>query len=661
MKQKRGRIYAGTAIVLLAIVALGLWQWKNVARAVVNAAAVSIAKVHLSFAEISLSTSRAVLDGVRVTSLTNEPIADIGRLNITYDLRDLLPGGKRLYGLESLTLDSPHVTIVRHADGTYNLPNPQVPTGNRAQPAPMILQAHVRGGSLEVRNESRYAPPNQHRLLAQNVTADANISSATRSTYSVSLNYGERLDKLYPVRGRGDVNFAGGYINQHWTAAQLPIAAAVNFFVNSPALRVNAGMARGAEVRYYALPDPSNKLEPHLAASATLRGGRISIQGLAVPVEGLSGDFDAYDNGLLTQRLTANLAGTPATVSGGIYDLQQPHLRLLVHGLGDLGKMRVAFAQARSLPMHGPLAFSLLVQGRAAKPLIWIDLRSPVSHVLERSDRPARWIRCIRRQRSRCRRLHRRAIAGTRSPRAAASPSSNGPTRSRCSPARTRRRARFPYANQLLPQLPLDAVALATAQDPKAITLRGLLWGANAKQQVNAAFDVNGRGVGTIGPLHVREGSGSLYARVALDRPRGLIVGLARINDYRLPQAAHYAQRDALRRSSEDDVRAERHRRCEHPVGPGAGASARCLDPQTSCTVASRGAPAQRRVSSRASPARRRSRGLPAAWSSRADAIATSTSTVRRPSGSPATRCICGMRRSRSVRSSSRPPAPLRI
>ena len=89
----RGRIYAGAAIVLLAIVALGLWQWKNVARAMVTAAAVSIAKVHLSFAEISLSPSRAILEGVEVTSLGNEPIADIGRLTLTYDLRDLLPGG----------------------------------------------------------------------------------------------------------------------------------------------------------------------------------------------------------------------------------------------------------------------------------------------------------------------------------------------------------------------------------------------------------------------------------------------------------------------------------------------------------------------------------------------------------------------------------------
>ena len=537
MKQKRGRIYAGAAIVLLAIVALGLWQWKNVARAVVNTAAVSIAKVRVSFAEISLSPSRAVLDGVRVTSLTNEPIVDIGRLTVTYDLRDVLPGGgKRLYGLESLTLDSPRLTLVRHADGSYNVPNPQVPTGNRAQPAPLILQAHVRDGSLEVRNESRNAPANQRRLFAQNVTADADISSLTRSTYTVSLAYGERPDKLYPVHGRGDINYSGGYIDQRWSAAQLPIAAAVNFFVNSPALRVDAGMLRGAEVRYYGLPDPSNKLQQHLVANASLRNGRISIQGLAVPVEGLGGVFDAYDNGLLTQKLTAKVAGTPATVSGGIYDLRQPHLRLVVEGAGDLSRLRAAFAQARSLPMRGPLAFSLLVQGKASKPLIWIDLRSPsVTYANAPIDRLGGFV----------------AFDGTE----ADVVDFTGDYRGNALAARGRvalvKRANaiemlagahappgaIPYADQLLPQLPLDAVALATARDPKAITLRGLLWGANAKQQVDAAFDVNGRGVGTIGPLHVREGSGSLYARVALDRPRGLIVGLARVHDYRLPQA----------------------------------------------------------------------------------------------------------------------------
>ena len=198
--------------------------------------------------------------------------------------------------------------------------------------------------------------------------------------------------------------------------------------------------------------------------------------------------------------------------------------------------MRVAFAQARSLPMHGPLAFSLLVQGRAAKPLIWIDLRSPsVTYASTPIDRLRGFVAFDGSEadvvdftggyrgnalaaRGRVALVKRpnaiEMLAGAHAPPGA-----------------------IPYANQLLPQLPLDAVALATAQDPKAITLRGMLWGANAKQQVDAAFDVDGRGVGTIGPLHVREGSGSLYARVALDRPRGLIVGLARINDYHLPQA----------------------------------------------------------------------------------------------------------------------------
>jgi autotransporter translocation and assembly factor TamB len=536
MKQKRRRIYAGTAIVLLALVASGFWQWKNLARAIVNAAAVSIAKVQVSFAEISLSTSRAVLDDVHIGSLHNEPIADIKRLTVTYNLRDLLPGGKRLYGLDTLSLESPHLTIVRHADGSYNVPSPQVPTGNRAQPAPMILRARVRNGSIEVRNESRNAPPNQRRLFAEDITADANISSLQRSTYSVSLNYGEGSGKRYPVRGRGDINYAAGYVDQHWTARQLPIAAAVNFAVDSPSLRVDDGLLHGVELRYYGLPDASNKLQTHLAASATLRGGRISIQGVAVPVVGLSGVFDDYDNGLMTQRLTANLAGTPATVSGGVYDLQRPHLRLAVRGAGDLARLRVAFAQARNLPMHGPLVFSLLVQGSATKPLIWIDLRSPsITYASAPIDRLGGFV----------------AFDGSE----ADVVDFTGRYRDNALAARGRvalvkrpnaievlAKAHAPpdaiaYASQILPGVSLDAVALASAQDPKSIALRGLLWGASSRQRVDAAFDVDQRGVGSIGPLHVREARGSLYARVALDRPHGLVVGLARVNDYRLPQA----------------------------------------------------------------------------------------------------------------------------
>ncbi|HEY2473866.1 MAG TPA: translocation/assembly module TamB domain-containing protein [Candidatus Cybelea sp.] len=536
MKQKRGRIFAGTAIVLLAVVALGLWQWERIARAIIVNAVASFANVHVSFGDMRLRWSSASFDNVVVTSFHDEPIATIARLFITYQLRDLLPGGKRLFGLTGLTVDGPHVTIVRYPDGSFNLPIPQAPANRAAQQRPLIIEAQVRDGSIDVHNQSSSAPANQRLLLAREITADADISQATRSTYSVSLNYGEQPGKLYPVRGRGDINLTGGYIDNHWTAAHLPVAAAVNFFINSPALRVEAAMLRNADVRYYALPDPSNKLQPHLAAGAALAGGRVAVEGLDVPVEQLSGAFDASDSGLFTKNLTATLAGTRTAVTGGVYDLHRPRLRVVVRGSGNLSRLRKAFTQARTLPMHGPLAFSLLVQGLATKPVIWMDLQSPgVTYAGTPIDGLAGFAAFYGGEADVVDftgSYHGIALGARGRVALQKRPNAIQLLANVHAPAGT-----IPYVNQLLPQLPLNGVALAIASDPRAIALRGLVWGANVNQQADAVFDVDQRGVGSIGPLHLRDGTASLYARAALDRPHSLVAGLARVNGFRLPQA----------------------------------------------------------------------------------------------------------------------------
>ena len=92
---------------------------------------------------------------------------------------------------------------------------------------------------------------------------------------------------------------------------------------------------------------------------------------------GVQGPIDVYDDGVLTTGLRASLAGIPASVTGGVYGLQSPRLRVAVRGSGDLEKLRAAFAQARRLPARGPVSFGLLVEGNAKSPLTWIALRSP--------------------------------------------------------------------------------------------------------------------------------------------------------------------------------------------------------------------------------------------------------------------------------------------
>jgi autotransporter translocation and assembly factor TamB len=536
MKFGRVRGYIGSAIVLVAIVVLALWQWKALTRFAVTVTAASIAHVALSFDPITLTLDRAVFENIRVTSTHGEPIAQIDRVTLTYDLRDLLPGGKRLFGLKSVEANSPRVTIVRHADGTFNVPSLQPPPSKGGKQIPLILRARLRNGSIDVINESPNAPTGKRHLYVENLQADADISSAAHSLYTFELKYGERSGDLYPVRGRGDINAPSGYIDQRWTAPALPIAAAVDFVVNSPSLRLDSGMLRNVEARYFALADQSGMLAPHLTGSAMLAGGRLAIAGLAQPVEELRGPVDVYDDGLLTPGLLASVAGTSARVSGGIYDLRDPHLRLAVRGAGDLASLRFAFNAARQLPMHGSLRFGLLVEGVATKPLTWIDLRAPaVTYASVPLERLSGLV-ALEGQRADVIDLSARYRGSELGVSGRVELQKKRDAVEMLLRANTATVA-LPYLNTMLPDMRLEGVALATADDPKAIGLRGVVWGAGRGEELDGLFNVDSRGYGSIGPLHVSRNEGSLYARVALDRPHGLAIGLARVRNLSIPAA----------------------------------------------------------------------------------------------------------------------------
>src|SRR5579862_4327546 len=243
MKRIRpGRWWAAAVIALLCIALLAFWQRQAVARLAIVAGARALGHVNLSFDVGQFGASHATLRNVRVTSLRNEPIAEIPRIDVAYNLRDLLPGGRRLYGLEAVDVQSPHLTIIRHPDGSLNVQIPNLNANGTRQAPPLIARARVRNGSIDVINQSRLALPDQRRLYASDLQADANLSTSARSNYRVTLRYGERPDRLYPVRGAGTIDVARNHSDQHWTAPQLPIAGAVNFLVNSSSLTLQSGM-----------------------------------------------------------------------------------------------------------------------------------------------------------------------------------------------------------------------------------------------------------------------------------------------------------------------------------------------------------------------------------------------------------------------------------
>src|SRR6516225_5492339 len=156
MTRSRGRLrWGATAVVVICIVALALWKWQDLARFAIVTAADATLHVRLSFGSMTLGLHQAVLDDVRIESRQHEPIAEMPRFSLAYDLRDLLPGGKRLFGLRSIEAESPHVTIIRRPDGSYNIPIPQFQANRAKAQPPLIALVRVRDGSISVVDQRR--------------------------------------------------------------------------------------------------------------------------------------------------------------------------------------------------------------------------------------------------------------------------------------------------------------------------------------------------------------------------------------------------------------------------------------------------------------------------------------------------------------------------
>jgi hypothetical protein len=288
------------------------------------------------------------------------------------------------------------------------------------------------------------------------------------------------------------------------------------------------------DLRYFGESDGSGSA--HLVGSAFLRGSSLVVAGLSKPVSDVRGPVDVYDDGILTPGLQARLAGVPAAITGGMFGFNTPQLRLAVRGSADLAQLEGAFARARHLPIQGPIDFSLLIEGDAREPLTWIALRSPtttyagtrlqnVNGVVAFDGREADIVGFGA--------AYGRVNLNARG-RAAINLQHNAVeilVKAHSPPGGT------PYVNVLLPQAALDATVLATADDPKAIATRGVIWGGGGPQGLDAIFKVDAHGNGTIGPLYARSGRGSLYARIALNNAHGQSFGLAQARDFPLPEA----------------------------------------------------------------------------------------------------------------------------
>ena len=514
---KRVAALAGIAILLLIICAIALRG--PIVRFAAAAGLGAATGTKVSFGDISLHTGHATVTDMRMTAHGGEQLAYIPRVEVAYNLHELLPGSKHRYGLHALTIYRPQITVVHNPDGTYNLPKLPKSGPSNKPAAPMNLTMRVIDGSLTVSDQTR-VDPSARRLYIGNVNFNAAVHTDARTRYTASMAY-VASNVSYPIRGAGVIDAPDGFTLHHWTAAHVPLPQLINYALNNANLRMRAGFLDNLDARYYG----------SISASAYMRGGVITMQGVSAPIRDVHGAMDVTSAGLTTPRITADVAGAPVYITGGIYDLKAPKFRLSLQAHSEIARLKKLSAAAANLPMRGPVDLAMLVSGPVRTPLALIGLRSreidyramplrdpngtfafdgKTASVLHFTLRYAGFNLAARGR-----------MALQKEPNAVEAVASvTGPSNE------------IPFASAIAPRMQLKGLLLATGDNLKQIDTHGVL-DDTAGKALAGVFHVSSTGVGSI-MLRYRSPPSStrgLDAKISLDRPHNSVAALVHAND----------------------------------------------------------------------------------------------------------------------------------
>lgn len=336
------------------------------------------------FGDMRIGPTRASFSNVRVTK-GGDPLFEARTVGLNYSPRDLLPGGAHRFGLVGITLVRPTFTLVRHADGTYNISaaaGTSPPAASSAPAAPLSFAARVRHGTIRIVDRAPLEPDLAEQSIVD-VNADATIRSNARSAARIdAVLIGRRTQtapvERWPLSVRSVVDYPRGYAIHRFRAAALPLRGLVNFLVHARLARFDDGVVRDVDVRAYALDiEPGTPFGYRLGGGGRLDGVRIALQPLAKPVRDLRGRFDLFDDGVTASQLRAEAGGVPLLIRGGLYDFSHLHFRLGIAADAQLTQVRGLFDFLRDQRIRGPMHLETLVTATVDRPLIRSVVSSP--------------------------------------------------------------------------------------------------------------------------------------------------------------------------------------------------------------------------------------------------------------------------------------------
>ena len=478
----------------------------------------------VSFTEMRLGSTRGALFNVRI-GRAGEPVLEARRIDLTYALRDIFPGGQHRFGFVSLALDRPTIYLVRRRDGSYNLSryfgsSASVPRSTRAASAALLFDARIRNGTIVLHDDAALTPDLFDQRF-EDVSADATVQSNSRTRARVDAVYIARVRagaplQRYPIMLRTTIDYTKGYATHRLRAASVPLRGLLSFAIHSDAVRFEGGMAGDLDVRLYALGIALDRdIDYHLGGSTRVRDGELAIHALAQPIRRLNGTLTLTDAALTTRDLRADLGGSPIAARGGISDFDKPVIRLAIRGAGDLRDVRSILRFARNQPVRGRARIQALIENALDDPLIVIDLDAPA---VAYGDFPIRG-------------LHGLAaiyddyalLGNVRGTYAGVETTVNGrfvleqKTGTLLAVHAKVAANDLPYTENLLPGARVDVVGLLTGVDA-AFGTRGVLSATGGGNAASGFFALDPQGRGEIGPFDFARGGGRLHAAYRIER-----------------------------------------------------------------------------------------------------------------------------------------------
>src|SRR5450631_3582119 len=140
----------------------------------------------LSFGTFQVGPTGSVFTDLKVTTHDGDALLDARRLVVRYSLTDLIVNRTRRFGISALTVDGFIFSLVRRADGSYNIESGGgggAAAGAAPGNAPWDLRVSLSDGEIRLIDGAPVAPDlAQQRIV--NVTFSARIRSDRRSVGS---------------------------------------------------------------------------------------------------------------------------------------------------------------------------------------------------------------------------------------------------------------------------------------------------------------------------------------------------------------------------------------------------------------------------------------------------------------------------------------------